>query len=161
MDTNTPKIIIKSHKTLTLKKNTSIGVEQKLNQELLIAHKASSVPTKSFHKKNISEETSAKIYDFNAIYKELHNKFPATINLNSPVLLAVGIKQILREITGISGVILKKWIAWYCNRSKYYELHKVGATRFNLDGTEAGIVTEEHQERRNKYLEQMKKLQKQ
>lgn len=65
----------------------------------------------------------------------------------------------MREVTGISGVVLKKWIAWYCHNSKYYDLHKVGATRFNLDGTKAGIVTEKHQKYRNKDLVQTKKLQ--
>jgi len=94
--------------------------------------------------------------DFNAIYNDLHNKFPEVINLNKPVLLAVGIRKEMSKETGISSVILKRWIAWYCRKSNYYALHKQGATRFNLDGSAAGIVTEKHHEKMNKYLEKTK-----
>ena len=58
--------------------------------------------------------------------------------------------------TGVSNIILKRWIAWYCRKSNYYAMHKQGATRFNLDGSKAGIVTEKHQEKMDRRLEKTK-----
>ena len=94
--------------------------------------------------------------DFNAIYDVLHGKFPEIINMNKPVLLAVGIRKEMSKETGVSSVVLKRWIAWYCRKSNYYASHIQGAIRFHLDGTEAGIVTETHQEKMEKYLEKTK-----
>ena len=85
--------------------------------------------------------------DFNTIYDELHGKFPEIININRPALLAIGIRKEMSKETGVSNVILKRWIAWYCQKSNYYSQHKQGATRFNLNGSEAGIVTEKHQKK--------------
>ena len=58
--------------------------------------------------------------------------------------------------TGVSNVILKRWIAWYCRKSNYYAKHIQGVTRFHLDGSEAGIVTEKHQEKMERKLEKTK-----
>ena len=94
--------------------------------------------------------------DFNAIYDVLHCKFPEIINMNKPVLLAVGIRKEMSKETGVSSVVLKRWIAWYCRKSNYYANHIQGAIRFHLDGSEAGIVTEGHQEKMEKRLEKTK-----
>ena len=94
--------------------------------------------------------------DFNAVYDILHGKFPEIININKPVLLAVGIRKEMSKETGVSNVILKRWIAWYCRKSNYYAQHKQGATRFNLCGSAAGIVTEKHQEKMDRRLEKTK-----
>ena len=94
--------------------------------------------------------------NFNAIYDVLHGKFPEIINRDRPVLLAVGIRKEMSNATGVSSVVLKKWIAWYCRKSNYYAMHKQGAIRFHLDGTEAGIVTEKHQEKMDKTFEKIK-----
>jgi sRNA-binding protein len=58
--------------------------------------------------------------------------------------------------TGVSSVVLKRWISWYCRKSNYYANHIQGAIRFHLDGSEAGIVTEKHQEKMEKRLEKTK-----
>jgi hypothetical protein len=94
--------------------------------------------------------------DFNAIYDVLHGKFPEIINMNKPVLLAVGIRKEMSKETGVSSVVLKRWIAWYCRKSNYYANHIQGAIRFHLDSSEAGIVTENHQEKMEKRLEKTK-----
>jgi hypothetical protein len=94
--------------------------------------------------------------DFNAIYDVLHCKFPEIINMNKPVLLAVGIRKEMSKETGVSSVVLKRWIAWYCRKSNYYANHIQGAIRFHLDGSEAGIVNEKHQEKMEKRLEKTK-----
>ena len=94
--------------------------------------------------------------DFNAVYDILHGKFPEIINMNKPVLLAVGIRKEMSKETGVSSVVLKRWIAWYCRKSNYYANHIQGAIRFHLDGSEAGIVTEGHQEKMEKRLEKTK-----
>jgi hypothetical protein len=94
--------------------------------------------------------------NFNAIYNQLHGKFPEIININKSVLLAVSIRKQMSKETGLSSVILKRWIAWYCRKSNYYAHHIEGFVRYNLDGTEAGIVTQKHQEKMNKFLEKIK-----
>lgn len=94
--------------------------------------------------------------DFQTIYDELHDKFPEIININKPVLLAVGIRKEMSKETGVSNVVLKRWIAWYCRKSNYYANHIQGAIRFHLDGSEAGIVTEKYQEKMEKRLEKTK-----
>ena len=96
--------------------------------------------------------------DFNSIYRILHGKFSAIINMKKPVLLAVGIRKEMSKETGVSSVVLKKWIAWYCRKSNYYANHIQGAIRFHLDGNEAGIVTENHQEKMEKRLKKTKSL---
>ena len=58
--------------------------------------------------------------------------------------------------TGVSNVILKRWIAWYCRKSNYYAKHIQGVILFHLDGSEAGIVTEKHQEKMERKLEKTK-----
>ena len=58
--------------------------------------------------------------------------------------------------TGVSNVILKRWIAWYCRKSNYYAKHIQGVIRLHLDGSEAGIVTEKHQEKMERKLEKTK-----
>lgn len=94
--------------------------------------------------------------NFNTIYKELHAKFPEIINLDKPVLLAVGIRKQMSKETGIPGTILRRWIAKYFRKSNYYARHVEESLRYNLDGTEAGIVTEKQQEKMNKFLEKIK-----
>ena len=100
-------------------------------------------------------------HDFDAIYKTLHAKFPTIINMDKPVLLAVGIRrEILKHLEDdkdITNLILNKWIKWYFRKSKYYSMHKVGAVRYNLDGTNAGTVTEKDQAKRYKQMQQIKK----
>ena len=49
-----------------------------------------------------------------------------------------------------------KTVSWYCRKSNYYAQHKQGATRFNLCGSAAGIVTEKHQEKMDRRLEKTK-----
>ena len=102
-------------------------------------------------------------YDFDAIYKTLHAKFPNIINMDKPVLLAVGIRrEILKHLEDekdITNLILSKWIKWYFRKSKYFSIHKVGAVRYNLDGTNAGTVTEKDQAKRDKQMQQIKEYQ--
>jgi hypothetical protein len=53
-------------------------------------------------------------HDFDAIYKILHAKFPNIINMDKPVLLAVGIRrEILKHLKDnkdITNLVLNKWI---------------------------------------------------
>ena len=104
-------------------------------------------------------------HDFDAIYKTLHAKFPTIINMDKPVLLAVGIRrEILKHLEDnkdITNLVLNKWIKWYFRKSKYYSVHKVGAVRYNLDGTNAGTVTEKDQAKRDKQMQQTKEYQSQ
>ena len=48
-----------------------------------------------------------------------------------------------------------KTVSWYCRKSNYYANHILGAIRFHLEGSEAG-VTQSHQEKMEKRLEKTK-----
>ena len=113
--------------------------------------------------KVLAEYDAKHEHDFEAIYKTLHAKFPNIINMDKPVLLAVGIRrEILKHLEDdkdITNPVLNKWIKWYFRKSKYYSMHKVGAVRYNLDGTNAGTVTEKDQAKRDKQMQQIKKSQ--
>ena len=99
-----------------------------------------------------SVKTTAIDYDFKAIYNELHTKFPNTINMDKPVLLAIAIRgEMLKEVSAPNAVMYK-WISWYFRKSNYYSLHKIGAMRYNLDGSESGGVTEKDQAKRDKQM---------
>ena len=49
-----------------------------------------------------------------------------------------------------------KTVSWYCRKSNYYAKHIQEVIRFHLDGSEAGIVTEKHQEKMERKLEKTK-----
>ena len=136
--------------TLKLRKNKAIesGATQKISNN-------SNPSSKEDTKAPVSPTLEPKA-DFNAVYDILHGKFPEIINMNKPVLLAVGIRKEMSKETGVSSVVLKRWIAWYYRKSNYYANHIQGAIRFHLDGNEAGIVTQDHQEKMEKRLEKTK-----
>lgn len=134
-------------------KNT-LKLPSKVNESLVV------VGQEPLEDSNTPQEITLDITPsptFYAIYKELHSKFPETINLDKPVLLAVGIRKQMSQEIGISSVILKQWTSWYFRKSNYYAQHNEGAIRYNLDGSEAGIVTEKHHEKMNKFFERLKK----
>lgn len=110
---------------------------------------------------NISASESPEalpLSNFEIIYNDLHSKFPEIINIEKPVLLAVGIRQEIAYATGIPGVVLNRWIAWYFRKSKYHKIHKQGAKRYNLLGEEVGIVTEEQCQKKAQQMKKIKKL---
>ena len=135
---------------LTLKQNKAAETEA-------ISKNASDNKVHQNHDVASIAPVQAQAPDFNAIYYQLHAKFPEIINFDKPVLLAVGIRKEMSQETGVSNMVLKRWIAWYFRKSKYYKLHDQGAIRYNLKGEEAGIVTEKHCEKMAKSLEKMKK----
>ena len=145
-----------SRAVLTLKK--SIGPETQIEQETLIDLKTTDTSPQS-KKDAVLPTAITKVeteHNFDSIYNELHSKFPDIINLTKPALLAVRIRKEISK-TGISGVILRKWIGKYFRKSKYYDLHQEGAVRYSLNGEEAGIVTEKHCEKMAKSFEKKAK----
>ena len=150
MNTELEKESLLGTKTLKLAKNKTM--ESATTQE---GSNNTNPPTKEDIKACFSPALEPKP-DFNAIYDILHGKFPEIININKPVLLAVGIRKEMSKETGVSSVVLKRWIAWYCRKSNYYTNHVQGSIRFHLDGSEAGIVTQGHQEKMEKRLKKTK-----
>ena len=155
MDQKTKKESLLSAGTLKLRKNRAL--ENTTTREVLNVSNNSYPTVKEETMESLSlleiEDKPKTIPSFTSIYKRLHKKFPEIINMDKPVLLAVGIRKEMSQETGVSSTILRKWIGWYCHKSNYYALHKQGAVRFNLDGSEAGTVTENHQENIDKKLE--------
>ena len=56
----------------------------------------------------------------------------------------------------IKKLLTVKTVSWYCRKSNYYAKHIQGVIRLHLDGSEAGIVTEKHQEKMDRRLEKTK-----
>ena len=56
----------------------------------------------------------------------------------------------------IKKLLTVKTVSWYCRKSNYYAKHIQGVIRLHLDGSEAGIVTEKHQEKMERKLEKTK-----
>ena len=56
----------------------------------------------------------------------------------------------------IKKLLTVKTVSWYCRKSNYYAKHIQGVIRFHLDVSEAGIVTEKHQEKMERKLEKTK-----
>jgi hypothetical protein len=118
--------------------------------------------TKASADPEIKPKASPKAeYDFNAIYDELHTKFPNIINMDKPVLLAIAVRGEMLKKVSVPNAVLYKWIAWYFRKSNYYALHEVGAMRYNLNGSEALAVTEKDQAKRNKQMGKTKERQSQ
>lgn len=151
--------------TLTLSETTTEEIAQDANtltlEELEAVKKefTKDVKKASLIKLDLpTPEAKNTEYDFDAIYDELHTKFPKIINMEKPVLLAIAIRQeMLKEVTDVPNRILQKWIGWYFRKSNYYALHEIGAMRYNLDGSEAGSVTKKDQAKRDKQLARINK----
>jgi sRNA-binding protein len=152
MDQKTEKESSLSTGTLKLRKNRALEntTTQEVSNVSNFADKKDTIAPPLAPTKDVQPKTTPS---FTSIYKRLHKKFPEIINIDKPVLLAVGIRKEMSQETGVSSTILRKWIGWYCYKSNYYALHKQGAVRFNLDGSEAGTVSENHQENIDKKLE--------
>jgi len=91
-------------------------IENKVSKPLLTLKQNKAAETEVISKKSLENkehqnqdtasvaQVEAQALDFNAIYDELHAKFPEIINLNKPVLLAVGIRKEMSQETGVSSV---------------------------------------------------------
>lgn len=70
--------------------------------------------------------------------------YPEAFSLNEPKPLKIGIhKDILARDVTLSGVRVRKIMAWYTNRPAYRSQLKANAPRYALDGSVDGEVTEE------------------
>lgn len=145
------KLVVEDRPTLkdeTIKNNSA-----KANTNVISPADEKSVATKtktsSKHNADLEPE-----YDFNVVYDQLHTKFPEIINMDKPVLLAIAIRSRILKEASIPNAILNKWIGWYFRKSNYYSMHEIGAMRYNLDGSEAGSVTEKDQAKRDKTARQ-------
>jgi hypothetical protein len=133
-------------------KSASAHISNTDNKSSIIIKTNPVVNTKAELKAEL-KPTPKPEHDFNAIYAELHSKFPEIINMDKPVLLAIAIRgEMLKEVS-VPNAILNKWIRWYFRKSNYYSLHQIKAMRYNLDGSEAGAVTEKDQAKRDKQME--------
>jgi sRNA-binding protein len=75
----------------------------------------------------------------------------------SVVPLQLGIRQIMAEQRpeGVSHAGMKRFLWKWCNAEPYQQALAKGGARFALDGTEAGVVTEEQRERAKKRVKKM------
>lgn len=78
-----------------------------------------------------------------ACFKDLRKRYPAVMNLSAPKPLAVGTTRVVvRGELGypqkIAGIVMSTWTG----RPAYLEALIAGGKRYNLDGSEAGEITE-------------------
>jgi hypothetical protein len=69
-------------------------------------------------------------------------RFPAVFDLARPVPLAIGVHKTLAAI--LSHVRAKYLVIWWTRHPAYVAAVAAGGSRYNLDGTEAGEISEEH-----------------
>ena len=81
--------------------------------------------------------------DFDEIYKKLHTRSPKVFNLENPVMFARQIHKKIQEFTELNSGEVRFWVGKYMRKSKYYKRHIFGAPRYNFDGEEVGVVSEE------------------
>lgn len=148
--------LTKPHDFNKLKDFSTTIIPVKQNKKGFDDNASSSVPDKEDVLVIQAKETIAFKYNFSSVYSELNAKFPEIIDMKNPVLLAISIRhQIIKEI-GTTNTFLYKWIAWYFRKSNYYSIHKEGNKRYNLNGTEAGQVTQNEQIKRDKQISRIK-----
>ena len=131
-------------KTLTLKNVDLEEIKKKIRTK--IEQKVDEVKKNVERKVSKAQERAEQKVppSLKDIYKNLHEKYPKIINIKNPVPFAIGIeKQIVLE--DVSKKLLKRWILWYFGKSHYHKNHKTGTIRYNLDGSESGMITEEEE----------------
>jgi sRNA-binding protein len=69
-------------------------------------------------------------------------KFPAVFDADRPLPLAIGIDRDLAAILGVKRA--RFLLAWWTGNAAYVAAVARGGARFRLDGTEDGLVSEEH-----------------
>ncbi len=128
--------------TKTMKINNKLSDPSNFNDTIELSQSNTLQGTKIITS-NISISESKKVtLDFQEIYNKLHNKFPNIINMQNPVILAIGIHKELAKEVKLSNQSIGKWVSWYIRKSKYYINHKEGAARFNLNGEPCGTISE-------------------
>jgi sRNA-binding protein len=86
---------------------------------------------------------------YDELYCELHAAFPALFDCAAPVPLAIGIAP-------PPTVPLTRWhrfVRVWVGKRRYLQALARGGSRFNLDGTVAGEVSEAHQAYASRRLE--------
>lgn len=73
----------------------------------------------------------------------LSQRWPAIFNIDAPRPLKIGIHQDLLQ-AGLAPQDFKRALAHYCHTRRYRQTLVEGATRIDLDGRPAGMVTREH-----------------
>lgn len=102
---------------------------------------------KSPDKKTILEEQrraaiANRVNNINTIKKKLGKDAPKIFNLESPKPLAIGIyEQIRAAYPRFSAAMIRRTLSQWVNKKTYKAVLIPGSKRYNLDGSENGIVT--------------------
>lgn len=73
---------------------------------------------------------------------------PAVFNKEKPVPLRIGISKVLNKasedgLLSLDRTEIKRVLSVFCSRSRYYRVMLEGAKRYDLDGSENGVVLQE------------------
>lgn len=91
------------------------------------------------------------------IWKVLKRRWPNLFRYRNRVPLAIGIReQVLAEIPTIDQQALRRVLRTYFRSYGYLAALSHGGDRFNLDGTIAGPVLQEHSEHARKWMDGIK-----
>jgi hypothetical protein len=74
----------------------------------------------------------------------LREQFPTVFDADHPRPLAIGVREPLAKLLSHrrAGVLL----GWWCRRPEYIAAVAAGGARFNLDGSPAGEISEQHRQ---------------
>lgn len=142
---------MKQHQAqLTLKLNTAkstkvieVKVEKSSHKHSKRKIGSKEVKSKEITLKKILTPSPEKVVpNFQEIYNNLHSKFPNVINIDNPVIFAIGVHREIAKELGISNRYIGKWLSWYTRKSNYYNNYKKGMERYNLAGEQCRTVTE-------------------
>jgi ProP effector len=75
---------------------------------------------------------------------QCRERFPALFDADHPVPLAIGIHKQMGKVIGLKRA--KRLMGWWTNWKPYIAAIAAGGVRYNLDGSEAGPVTEAQRE---------------
>jgi ProP effector len=77
-----------------------------------------------------------------ALQALLLQRYPDVFNAEAPKPLAIGVSRVIQREHGFTQPIISLVLGWWTRRWQYCEAMIAGSVRFNLDGTEAGQITE-------------------
>jgi RNA chaperone ProQ/FINO-like protein len=91
-----------------------------------------------------TEAEERRIATRQANLARLVEMFPVVFDPDAPRPLAIGCNRQLRAALAIPWSQVDAVLWWWTRRPEYHAAVAAGGPRYNLDGTEAGVVAEEH-----------------
>jgi hypothetical protein len=140
MTSNTLKLPTKSAQT----KPNIATPDEKQKGKMTVRQKADQAEVEARTQREMLAARERRIAARSANLAVLAERFPSIFNPEKPLPLAIGCAKAIRAAIGMSWSQLEDLIRWWTTRPEYLAALAAGGPRYNLDGSEAGIVAENH-----------------